>query len=45
MRTIIEGYRGVSYLFRLNADRFLPPLVIVAALTLAGWVVRLMGPF
>ena len=45
MQTLIESYRGVSQIVRLNVDRFLAPLVIVAALTLAGWVVRLIGPF
>lgn len=42
MRLIDESYRGLSLVVRLNADRFLVPVTIVGALTLAGWVVSLL---
>jgi hypothetical protein len=41
MKLIDESYRGLSLVVRLNADRFLVPVLIVAALTLAGWLVSL----
>lgn len=45
MRYLTQSTQGVTQLFLLNADRFLAPLLIVAALTLAGWLLRLVGPF
>lgn len=41
MRLLTNSYRGMSELVLLNTDRFLAPLLIVAALTLAGWLLRL----
>lgn len=38
MRLIANGYRGVSALILLNMDRFLIPLLIMGALTVAGWL-------
>lgn len=38
MKVITKSYRSVSALFLLNMDRFLVPLLIMAALTLAGWI-------
>jgi hypothetical protein len=38
MKTLMESTRGVSILVKLNTDRFLVPLLIVAALFLAGLV-------
>ncbi|MEJ6394666.1 hypothetical protein V8J82_15470 [Gymnodinialimonas sp. 2305UL16-5] len=45
MRILADSYRGMSALVLWNMDRFLAPLLIMAALTLAGWVVRLIAPF
>lgn len=45
MRIIAESYRGMTNMFYMNMDRFLAPLLIVAALTLAGWLLRISGPF
>ncbi|WP_224815027.1 hypothetical protein [Hasllibacter sp. MH4015] len=45
MRILADSYRGVTQLVMLNTDRFLTPLLIVAALTLAGWVLSLTQPF
>ena len=41
MRYLTESTRGMTQLVWLNMDRFLTPLLIVAALTLAGWVLSL----
>ncbi len=38
MKLLADGYRGVSFILQINADRFLVPLTIVGALTLAGWL-------
>jgi hypothetical protein len=38
MKLLIDGTRGVSTFVQLNMDRFLVPLLIVAALFLAGMV-------
>ncbi len=43
MKMINEGYRGISFFVELNIDRFLVPVTIVSALTLAGWLVSLVG--
>lgn len=45
MRYIADRTRGMTQLVVLNMDRFLAPLLIVAALTLAGWILRITGPF
>lgn len=45
MRSFADSTRGMTQLFSLNADRLLAPLLIVAALTLAGWLLRVSGPF
>lgn len=45
MRYIADSTRNVTQLLMLNMDRFLAPLLIVAALTLAGWVLSLAQPF
>ncbi len=45
MRYITQSTRGMTQLVMLNTDRFLAPLLIVAALTLAGWLLRISGPF
>ncbi|AHM05001.1 hypothetical protein roselon_02702 [Roseibacterium elongatum DSM 19469] len=42
MKLINESYRGLSLVIRLNTDRLLVPVMIVAALTLAGWLLSLM---
>lgn len=42
MKLIDESYRGLSLFFRLNTDSLLVPVLIVAALTLAGWLVSLL---
>lgn len=38
MKTLMDSTRGVSVIFRLNGDRFLVPLLIVAALFLSGMI-------
>lgn len=38
MKLLMESTRGVSVFVRLNTDRFLVPLLIVAALFLSGMV-------
>ncbi|WP_267888896.1 hypothetical protein [Nioella nitratireducens] len=43
MKMINESYRGVSLFVEFNIDRFLVPLTIVGALTLAGWLVSVVG--
>lgn len=45
MRYLSDSTRGMTQLFLLNTDRFLAPLLIVAALTLAGWLLSLSAPF
>lgn len=45
MRFINESYRGISRFVFVNTDRFLIPLIIVASLTLAGWLVSLLQAF
>ncbi|GAA5081214.1 hypothetical protein KUV65_01915 [Maritalea mobilis] len=42
MKLMSESYRGLSLFVRLNTDRLLVPVLIVAALTLAGWAVSLL---
>lgn len=41
MRYLTQNTHTVVLLFLQNVDRFLAPLMIVAALTLAGWVLSL----
>ena len=38
MRLLAQSYRGATIVFAANMDRFLVPLLIVAALLLAGSV-------
>jgi hypothetical protein len=38
MKLIAHSYRGVSALIVLNMDRFLIPLLVMGALTIAGWL-------
>jgi hypothetical protein len=42
MRFIEESYRGLSTLVVINTDRLLVPVLIVASLTLAGWLVSML---
>ncbi|MGP1358928.1 hypothetical protein [Roseicyclus sp.] len=42
MKFLEEGYREISTFVELNMDRFLVPILIVAALTLGGWAVTLL---
>ena len=44
MRTIAERTRGLGQLLSLNTDRFLAPLLIIAALFVAGWLIGLSQP-
>ena len=44
MRFLSNSYRGLSLFVAINTDRFLVPVLIVASLTLAGWVVSLLQP-
>lgn len=41
MRYLAQSTRGMTQLVAVNMDRFLTPLLITAALTLAGWVLSL----
>ncbi|MEM9317593.1 MAG: hypothetical protein AAGA70_01145 [Pseudomonadota bacterium] len=38
MKSIARNTRGLGDLISVNIDRLLVPLIVVAALTLAGWV-------
>lgn len=38
MKTLLDSTRGVSMFVQLNMDRFLVPLLIVAALFLGGLI-------
>ena len=38
MQTLSNGYRGITLLFELNADRLLMALTLVAALCLGGLI-------
>jgi hypothetical protein len=42
MRFLSESYRGLSLFVAVNTDRLLVPVLIVGALTLAGWLVSLL---
>lgn len=41
MRMISDSYRSFSFFVEVNIDRFLVPVMIVGALTVAGWLVTL----
>ena len=41
MKMINQNYRSFSMLVEVNLDRFLVPLTIIGALTVAGWLVTL----
>ena len=41
MRMINESYRSFSFFVEVNIDRFLVPVTIIGALTVAGWLVTL----
>ncbi len=41
MKTITQNYRSLSFFVAVNIDRFLVPVTIVGALTIAGWLVSL----
>ncbi|MBO6603527.1 MULTISPECIES: hypothetical protein [Paracoccaceae] len=38
MKLITDGYRGISFFMQINVDRLLVPLMIIGALTIAGWL-------
>ncbi|MBF9050549.1 hypothetical protein GTA62_15190 [Roseobacter sp. HKCCD9010] len=38
MRLLSDGYRGIRFFVQINVDRLLVPLIIVSALTVAGWM-------
>ena len=42
MRFISDSYRGLTVFVSVNTDRLLVPVLIVASLTLAGWLVSLI---
>jgi hypothetical protein len=42
MRLLSDSYRGLSLFVAINTDRLLVPVMIVGALTLAGWLVSLL---
>lgn len=39
MRVITHSYRSISFFVEVNIDRFLVPVTIIGALTIAGWLV------
>jgi len=39
MKTLAQNTQGLRVLLQVNIDRLLVPLLIVAALTFAGWLV------
>ncbi|MGI3184006.1 hypothetical protein [Nioella aestuarii] len=41
MRVINNSYRSFSFFVEVNIDRFLVPVTIVGALTVAAWLVTL----
>ncbi len=41
MKTITDSYKSISFFVEINIDRFLVPVTIVGALTVAGWLVTL----
>jgi hypothetical protein len=43
MKFLTESYRGLTLFMAINTDRFLVPILIVASLTLAGWLVSLFS--
>lgn len=45
MKHLTQSYRDISLIVAVNADRFLVPLMIIAALTLSGWVLSYTPPF
>lgn len=45
MRSIAQGYRGLSLILAINTDRLLFPAMIAAALTLSGQLVSLLAGF
>ncbi|MDG4648379.1 hypothetical protein P6F26_07970 [Roseibacterium sp. SDUM158017] len=45
MKFLNESYRGLSLVVAINTDRFLMPVLIVASLTLAAWLVSLLQAF
>lgn len=42
MKMLTDSYRGLTLFVRLNTDSLLVPILIVAALLLAGWLVSLV---
>jgi hypothetical protein len=44
MRFLNDSYRGLSLFVAINTDRFLVPILVIASLTLAGWLVSLLQP-
>lgn len=39
MKTIVQNTYGVRVLLSVNYDRLLVPLIIIGALTVAGWAI------
>lgn len=39
MKALTQNFQGFRVLLVVNIDRLLVPLLIIAALTLAGWLV------
>jgi hypothetical protein len=42
MKFLTQSYRGLSLFVSVNTDRLLVPILIVASLVLAGWLVSLI---
>lgn len=43
MKFLSKSYQDVSLFVSINTDRFLVPVLIVASLTLAGWLVSVIN--
>lgn len=43
MKFLSRSYRDLSLFVVINTDRLLVPVLIVASLTLAGWLVSLIN--
>lgn len=44
MQHVVQGYRGLSFLLGLNADRLFAIAMIAASLYAAAWVGTLITP-
>ncbi|MEL6531845.1 MAG: hypothetical protein AAFN09_03285 [Pseudomonadota bacterium] len=38
MKSIVANVRPIAVFLEINVDRLLPPLLVIGALTIAGWL-------